>query len=172
MNTLYSTEAQQAVKIGCDHHYRFRVMGRQGTIDRPLPKEGWWYYPATVIPRGAQIRIDLLEESGVGIQQIIIGHEASRLLKAPPRPKAKPLPQPLSVKKVEVKKPKKDPIDLSVVIDVLTTIFKLAFGITAAAVGITAWIMGTALSTALLLDPTVIVVLEDGTWLECMSWYE
>jgi hypothetical protein len=166
MNTLYSNEVQQAINLGREHHYRFRVVGKNGTIDKPLPKEGWWYYPATDIPRNAQKRVDMLDKSGVSIKQVIIGHEASRLLKAPPKPNLIP------IKKAEIQKPKKDPVDLSIVADVLATTFKLALGVATVAVGITVWIMGAALSTALMLDPTVIVVLEDGTWLECMSWYE
>ena len=53
MNTY---KVEEAVKIGRDHHWRFREMGRKGTLDEPLPREGWWYFPAntdTVIPRNA-----------------------------------------------------------------------------------------------------------------------
>ena len=103
----------------------------------------------------------MLEKSGFKIQQIVIGHEASKLLAAP----AKPVP----IKIPKVKKPKKAPIGIA---KVLTASMKLVVGVVAAAASVMVFVMGTALGTVLLLDPTVIVVLEDGTWLECMSWYE
>lgn len=164
-----STEAEEAVSLGRENHWRFKVVGTRGTINEPLPKEGWWFYPATIntfIPQNAQKRIDVLERSGVKIQQVIIGHEASKLLSASPQPK------PLLIKKVKKIKPKKDPVDVSIAADVLAIAFKLAFDVAVATVGVTVWLVGTALGTILLLDPTVIVVLEDGTWLECMTWYD
>ena len=100
------------------------------------------------IPKTALKRVVTLETAGLKIKQMIVAHEAPPLLTAP-EPEKKPFEMP----------------DLKPTIDfVVNAVAVVAFGFF--------YLLGYALITAVTLDPALIVVLEDGSWIEVMRWYE
>ncbi|MBV5342638.1 hypothetical protein JZU68_03160, partial [bacterium] len=95
----------------------------------------------------AQDRLSALRRSGIQIKGFVIAHEAPRLLSAP------------APKKHDFKTNETRTIvpETSTVISTLARGFLFFFAL---------------IFQAILLDPALIVVLEDGTWLEVMTWYE
>ena len=143
-----SDEARHALAIGRKNRYWFRVLEETDVIPQPIYKNEWWYLPyepSINIPEKALKRAEILK-SNMPIQQMIVAHEAPLLLCAPA--------------------PKK--IELPEIGSVVETVFKT--------IGVVFLVMfslvGYAFTTALTVDPALIVVLKDGTWVEVMRWYE
>ena len=149
MNTqLISHEARKAIQVGYENHWRFRVVGIGGVPEKSYYRDEWVYEP-TEAPQSAQDRLDVLKGSGIGIKGFVIAHEAPRLLSAPAT----------APKKQDFKNNQTD----GIVPDTSEVVSKLVQG----------FVFFLALIfQAALLDPALIVVLEDGTWLEVMTWYE
>lgn len=145
MNTIISYEARKAVQVGYDNHWRFRVVGQGDVPEKSYYKDEWIFDPVEA-PVVAQDRLSALRRSGVQIKGFVIAHEAPRLLSAPaPKTDFKVASTP------------------DILPDVGTAIGKIATGLL--------WVFLFIFQVALL-DPALIVVLEDGTWLEVMTWYE
>lgn len=126
MNTIISYQARQAIAIGRQNHWRFKV----------TQKRDEWVYETVEVPQVGKDRIDALRRAGVRINGFVVGHEAPRLLTAPKEEKKHDFKiTPVSIP------------DLSWMLELVVTLFFSA-----------------------LLDPALIVVLEDGTWLEVMNW--
>ena len=90
-------------------------------------------------------------KGGVSIDGLMIRHEAPRLLTAPKEEK-----------RVEKEKP-----------DAIPTFN--AFPVLAAILGVLGAVLavfGYIFITAVQLDPAIIAVLPDGTWLEVLTWYD
>jgi hypothetical protein len=143
-----SDDAKYALAVGRENHYWFRVLGTMGVIPQPVYKDEWWYLPYEPdinIPEKALKRAEILK-SEIPIKQMIVAHEAPLLLCAP-APKKKELPEIGSVVGIAFK-------TAGVV---LLAMFSL---------------VGLFFTSAVAVDPALIVVLEDGTWVEVMRWYE
>lgn len=143
MNTsIQSFDLSKVLKLADKNHWGFRVSDEQGMIDHPKYQDQWWYIPISedekIIHENAKMRIEAIKRSGVKIQGLILGHEAPRLLQAPPHPP----------KVIEAKQAKPKP-DFSFLPSLLLY-----------------------LGMAMLVDPALFVVLDDGTWVEVMTWYE
>ena len=146
MNTqLISHEARKAVQVGYDNHWRFRVVG-QGEVPEKAFYQDEWIFDPVQVPVVAQDRISALKRSGIHIKGFVVAHEAPRLLTAPaPKPDFKNGLTP----------------------DILPDTNQLFSNLIQGLLFFVTLILQVAL-----LDPAVIVVLEDGTWLEVMTWYE
>jgi len=146
MNTLISYEARKAVQVGYKNHWRFRVVG-QGEVPKESFYRDEWVYEPIKAPQVAQDRIQTLKQSGIRFKGFVIAHEAPRLLSAP------------APKKQDFKNnPTKE-----ILPDVEALFGNLINGLL---------FFFTLIFQVALLDPALIVVLEDGTWLEVMTWYE
>ncbi|MCI0563786.1 MAG: hypothetical protein MN733_35375 [Nitrososphaera sp.] len=147
---------REAMAVGRENHYRFRPVPQVKELDIPLYLNEWWFIPAeedkSVIPGDAWRRVGTLEKAGLGIKQVIIAHEAPRLLAAPPKPSR--VPELMASGKVTA-----------------ITLVKVATVLTAFAfwLGINAII---AAGSLVMIDPAMIVILEDGSAVEVMTWYE
>jgi hypothetical protein len=109
-----------------------------------------WVYEETDSPQVGLDRIKVLKEAEVPIKRYWIGHEAPRLL---PAPKAEPKPQPKPAPDRDFKNTPQILPDSNVIADFLIMFFAMFFRI-------------------LLLDPALIVELEDGSLIEVMRWYD
>jgi len=151
MNNVISPDARKALDVGRKNHYRFRVVGQGDAPTQPTYKSGWWLQTVAEAPRMAQDRLLALNRANIPIKHIVIAHEAPKLLANP--------------------EPKKDfkitPIlsGIGKVLGVLTLASAAA-----AATAIVAPIL--LLLSVVLVDPALIVILEDGTWIEVATWYE
>jgi hypothetical protein len=147
MNTIISSEAKRAIDLAYKEHWRFRVVGHGELPKEPSYKDQWWFIP-TADPEHGKDRIDVLRRAGVRFKGIVVAHEAPRMLVAPKEPDFKINPSP------SIPATNKSTGDLA---------SGLAMGLV---------LLISVVFQALLLDPALIVVLEDGTWLEVTTWYE
>jgi len=147
MNTkIISYEARRAIQIGYNNHWRFRVVG-QGEVPTESFYRDEWVFEPVAIPQVAQDRIEVLKRFGFRFKGFVIAHEAPRLLSAPT--------------------PKKQDFKNNQTSHILPDTQRLLGNLIQGFVFFFAFIFQVAL-----LDPALIVILEDGTWLEVMTWYE
>jgi len=130
------------------------VVGQGDVPLEPFYLDEWWYSLLTAestIPDEGMRRIEALVKGGVPIQTLMIRHEAPRLLTSPneekPAPKAKP--------------------DTHVTFDALPLL-----GVIAGVLGAVLAVFGYLFIMSIQLDPAIIAVLPDGTWLEVATWYD
>lgn len=155
MNTqLISIEARKAVMLGWQNHMMFRVIDGGEVPHEPYYKDQWWFETLkseAILPLEGEKRLELFRKAGIKIQSVVIAHEAPRILSAP-----KPV----------VKEPQK-----STTADTLNNLLPVLATIVAA-VGAVLGLFAMLFVRAILIDPALIVVLEDGTWVEVMTWVE
>jgi hypothetical protein len=147
MNTqLISYDARRAIQVGYENHWRFRVVGQGQMPEEAYYSDEWVYEPAET-PQMAHDRLDALKRSGIHMKGFVIAHEAPRLLATP------------TSKKHILKNNQDEAIvpDAGKILDSFVQGFLFFVAI---------------VFQAALLDPALIVILEDGTWLEVMTWYE
>lgn len=142
---LITYEARKAVQIGYENHWRFRVVGTGELPKNSYYKDEWVFVPVEA-PQIAHDRLETLKRSGIRFKGFVIAHEAPRVLTAPATIPKKP-----------------DFKNKDIVPDVGTMVRDLAMGLL---------FVFSVVFQAVLLDPALIVILEDGTWLEVMTWYE
>lgn len=144
--TDYVTEVME---IGERNGWCFRIAGSGGMISKPFESGGWILYPIdqdeSIIPQEALKRLQAVIRT-VPIQGIIIGHEVVEK----PQVKSQAIPE------------NKPEFDWSPIGDIVGAV--LAGLITLPLVMIGAALCGV--------DPSLIVVLPCGTWIELMRWYE
>jgi hypothetical protein len=170
VNNLITPQAKHALDEARKNHLRFRVLEKTGEISSPVRIGNWVYAPATaaIIPADAKKRIELILNSGLNPTQIIVGHE---LVEVPQLPgPVVPKPAPLTVP--NIKEIKISPETEEAIKQALVTTGKVAIEVAKiAAIGTGLMLYGMALALASV-DPSVIVVLEDGSWVEVLSYYE
>ncbi|HWQ04617.1 MAG TPA: hypothetical protein VN452_04605 [Longilinea sp.] len=166
MDTLISPTARKVMEKARSNHYYFQVVGDHGKLDQPYFKNGWWYVPEDkpIIDQNAIQRIELVR-SITPTRGFIIAHEAPKLL-CPP--KGWETPRPAKVKPVRGRVSLETGVDWSTVGQVALTAAK-AVGTVLAAV---LYFLVEAIAVFASVDPKLIVILEDGTWMEVMTWYE
>lgn len=168
---LITPQAKHALDVARENHKRFRVLEKTGEISSPVRIGNWVYAPTTaaIIPADAKNRIELILKSGLNPTQIIMGHELVEVPQLPGPVVTKPAP--LTVPKININEIKISPETEQAIKQALVTTGKVAIEVAKiAAVGTGLVLYGMAL--ALAADPSVIVVLEDGSWVEVLSWYE
>ena len=149
---IQTTQSKQVLTLGREHHWRFRVVEDEGMITSPKIRNEWLYVPifnneSSINPR-AMTRVSAIKEAGFTINGLIIAHEAPKLLCSPPKPE----PEPIEI-------PKSNP-------QVVATLSVVVLGILEAF----GYLM--LLAPLVLIDPALIVVLDDGSWIEVMRWLE
>lgn len=108
-------------------------------------KRDWVVETIPEAPQNARERIEILKKAGIHISGFVVAHEAPRLFTAP------------------VAEPRVEPVRHSGTAGAnfpISEILLLAFG------------MFFQMLPLILLDPALIAVLDDGTWLEVMTWYQ
>jgi hypothetical protein len=151
-NIIYSPFATMAVAAGDQHHMGFKVVGCGEVPHESFYQDEWWYQPVeseSTIPSSGLKRLDVLRKAGIKIKGVVIAHEAPRLLNAP-KPEPKNTNHPSTDRGAD--------FDLQRVLGTVLSGLLMVFGI--------------FLLVAIRVDPALIVVLEDDTWLEVMTWYE
>ncbi len=152
MNNIISPEARKAIAVGEKRHWKFRVVGLGEIPDSPAYKDQWWFLP-NAEPMHGKDRLEALKRAGVKMKGIVVAHEAPRLL---------PAPEAVS------NAPTENGADLDRSIPATDSLGTLAEGL---AMGLIL-LVGVAFQAMAAVDPALIAVLEDGTWLEVCTWYE
>lgn len=173
---LITPQAKQALDVARKNHKRFRVLEKTGEISSPVRIGNWVYAPATasIIPADAKNNIDLILKSGLNPTQIIVGHELVEVPQLPGPIVTKPAPLTIpKIKEIQITVPNIKEIKISPEVEkALITTGKIAIEVAkVAAVGTGLMLYGLAMALATV-DPCVIVVMEDGAWVEVVSWQE
>ena len=155
---VYSELAQEVIAIGRKNHWRFRVIGYGEAPTETVYQSGWSLTTLPEAPRIAQDRLFALKAAGVGVKALIIAHELPNFVVGP--------------------EPKSD-FNFEPILSGLTKIAK-GVGIVALATTATVAIAAAAaivapillIFTAVLVDPAIIIICEDGTWVEILNYYE
>ena len=151
---VQSRYATEALTVAQCNGMTMRVVGQGDVPLEPFYLDEWWYSRVSAestIPAEGVRRIDALVKGGVPIECLMIRHEAPRLLTAPK----------------EEKKPEKSKAVTNPSFSVLPLL-----GVILAVLGAIVMVFGYVFITAIQLDPAIIAVLPDGTWLEVLTWYE
>ncbi len=144
-----------ALAVGEENHGFYKVMPKLGKIDQPMEINGWRFLPRQMddaeIPNEADRQVQALRENGIVILQEIVGHNL--------------IEEKEKQEKIERYKN-----------NMKTNAERMGKAITFAGVFI-AWAAQAVIalvigiiSFALAIDPALIVVLEDGTWLCVAEW--
>jgi hypothetical protein len=156
---IYSDVAQKAIEAGCRNHHRFRVVGSGGVPEKPFYQGGWWFEPVREPPAGKEI-LDVLKRSGVVYKGIVVAHEVT-LVEVPEKQETK-----TEDFKIHPNNPS-IPNELAVA-DILGS----ALAVFGSVLLVVVPVFLELFVQMILIDPAVIVVLEDNTWLEICFYYE
>ena len=148
MNTIITNEARKVLLLGLQNHMIFRVVGSGEAPHEPVYKDEWWFerLDGQNIPLEGKRRLEVLRRAGIHIQDVIVAHEAPRLLTAPKKERDSKISPPKGI---------------------------LTFLVTLASVYVQLVLFVVAiLFQTVLIDPALIVVLKDGSWIEVVTWLE
>ena len=142
----YSQTAEKAIELGRAHGWHFKVVGHAPAPTKPFYLGKWWYEPVTTTPKGMD-RLYALQKAGIKWSGMMIGHE-------------------LYFSEVEEPKPAAPPRILKNN-DILPAVGVIA-GV--AAMGLIGAL--SIIGRLILIDPALVIVLQDDTWLEIVTWVE
>jgi len=157
-----ATPVARAIAIGRKAHMRYNVLPRLGVIDAPMELPGGW----TAIPRDmddspvpplADKQVELLKDGGIQILQQIILHE--------PEVEREPGRIEQAVANIDKEKLKRKIKEASSAVG-----SAVAMGAAAVVYAATGMAAIAALSAVVAIDPALVCVLEDGTWLVVCTW--
>jgi hypothetical protein len=151
---VHSRYATEALTVARNNGMTMRVVGQGDVPLEPFYLDEWWYSllsAESTIPAEGVRRINALVKGGVPIECLMIRHEAPRLLTAPK----------------EEQKAEKSKTATSPSFRVLPLL-----GVILGVLGAILTVFGYIFITAIQLDPAIIAVLPDGTWVEVVTWYE
>ena len=151
---VHSRYATEALSVARKNGMTMRVVGQGDVPLEPFYLDEWWYSlvsAESTIPAEGVRRIEALVKGGVSIDCLMIRHEAPRLLTAPK----------------EQNQEKKEKVVSHSSFDVVPALEAIT-----AVVGAILAVFGLLFIMAIRLDPAIIAVLPDGTWLEVVTWYD
>lgn len=156
VDELASLQTQQMLNLGRHNGWGFTVLGKADLPDRPIHLEKWLIVPAyedkTPVPKRTLERIQTIYTAGLRPQGFVVVHEAPRLLSVPANQAPNPTDQ------------TGDPLGSS-------SLYSLAAGL-GTVLGIMAkLVFAVTLVGLVALDPIVIAVMDDGSWVEIDRWY-
>ncbi|MAU01486.1 MAG: hypothetical protein CL608_30465 [Anaerolineaceae bacterium] len=144
-----------ALAVGKANFADYKVMPQLGMIDEPMEINGWDFRPFEMddceIPREAWRQVELLREQDIPILQVIVGHNLKE--------------EEDKRKRIEAYRNNLEKIGKAMAVTAgvaLTLVTWLAGAVTALVLGF--------ITLVLAVDPILIVVLEDGTWLCVAEW--
>ena len=156
---IVSQSVMEVMTLSRENHWHVKVVDGTGMIDSPEYWDGWVCEPTNLsdstIPAAALGRVNQILIKNIPIKGFILAHEAPPML---PAPQVKPKPL---IRWEEI------PWD-----DIATgMVTALGYGVMAVgAVAVSALVL-PLIAVGVLLDPALIVVLDDGTRVEVASWW-
>jgi hypothetical protein len=168
-----SPAAKQLLSIGEDHYWNFRVLGKAPMLHEHVRVGDWMLVPAqedtSPIPGRAMERIQTIFAAGIRPQGFVLVHEAPMLLTASTMKKEK---QQANMNSAAPNLLMTENIDamIKTIVPVAEAVCKLAVSLLTA--GATVALPAAAfMFSALLLDPILVAVTEDGYWIEIDRWW-
>ena len=147
--------------LGRERKWDFNILGQAPLPRQPIHLREWLIVPAdqdeSHIPARALERIQAIYAVGLRPQGFVIVHEAPKLLPAPKK-----------VDRESVALPSTSPVLKPWITGVLGT---LAVAVPLAAAVASMLVPATLAVGAILLDPILVAVTEDDTWIEIDRWW-
>lgn len=158
---MLTPESQGLLTLGRQRKWDFKILGQAPLPRQPIHLQDWLIVPAhqdsSHIPARALERIQAIFAMGLRPKGFVIVHEAPKLLPAPEVVE----PEPVSV-------PTNSPGIKPWITGLLGT---MAIAIPVAA-AVTSMIVPATLAVgAVLIDPILVAVTEDDTWIEIDRWW-
>ena len=146
---VYSEIAQEAIEIGRKHHMPFSVVGYGEIPTRPFYRGKWWFEPVKEAPEKARKQIAVLKAAGITFKGYMIAHE---------------------IELVEKKEEQK----VFKIQSSITPTHKSGSDFLASALKftLTAGLVMFAMLPMALIDPVIIGICSDGTWLSILTYYK
>lgn len=157
---LANPEIQEIVTLGEKRGWDFTVLGQAPLPTHPVRVGKWLIVPAeqdtSQIPARALQRVQAIYAAGLRPKGFVIVHEAPLVLASGHNEQKTALPQ-----------------QFSLVLPILERILGgiVASGLVAISAAILLTVPLTLVAGALLLDPILIAVTEDGDWIEIDRWW-
>jgi hypothetical protein len=156
-----SKESQGLLSLGRQRNWDFKILGQAPLPHQPIHLQDWLIVPAhqdsSHIPARALERIQAIFAMGLRPKGFVIVHEAPKLLPAPEKVDPEP-----------VRLPSTSP-DFKPLITGLLRAVGVVIPVAAAAVSMI--VPATLALGAFLLDPILVAVTEDNTWIEIDRWW-
>lgn len=160
-------ETQKLLIVSQENHWSMQVLGKAPMICQPIRVKKWLLVPATMdstaLPDKTMQRLHTIYEEGIRPQGFVIVHEAPMQLKGPADPQ-KPTPQKPKLDKEALKKIGGAALGLGA----LSGSLVVAAGI--AVLGSLLILPAGLLATVALIDPILVAVMPDSTWVEIDRW--
>jgi len=155
-------QTKQLLALGQENRWPIQVLGKAPMLKQPIRIQDWLLVPSTMdstsLPDQAIQRIKALYEAGIRPQGFVMVHEAPLQLKAPTSPE-KP-----KVDKQLLKKIGGAAIGLAAITGSLVA----AVGV--AIVGGLLILPAGLLAAAVIIDPILVAVMPDDSWVEIDRW--
>lgn len=172
-----SRQTAQVLDLSDRGGWNAQVLGRAPMPEAPIFFRQWWIVPASqdtsVIPQRAMERLKALDVAGIRPRGFVIIHDAPRALPSP-APRRSSVPETPSKKGLSIPPQVVVAAEGVVVgIMVLPLVMKLvvaAVSAVLAALVVPALAVGLV-GAALLVDPVLVAVTEDGYWIVIDQWW-
>jgi len=158
---VITSESQGLLTLGRQRNWEFNILGQAPLPHQPIHLQDWLIVPAhqdsSHIPARALERIQAIFAMGFRPQGFVIVHEAPKLLPAPEVIEAEPAP-------LHSASPGIKPL-------ITGLLGAMAVAIPVAAAVATMIVPATLAVGAVLVDPILVAVTEDDTWIEIDRWW-
>jgi hypothetical protein len=156
-----SSETHQVITLGEREGWHSAFLGQAQLPDETVHLENWMIVPAaqdsSEIPLRTYRRIQTLFANGIRPQGFVVVHETPRLLS---QPKSEPKP----ASRQGTPRFQGNP---EIVSSAAQSVFS---GMTKAVLGSLPFLFGTIALGIAMIDPIVVAVMEDGSWIEIDRW--
>lgn len=155
-------DTQKLLIVSQENHWSMQVLGKAPMICQPIRVKKWLLVPATMdstaLPDKTMQRLHIIYEDGIRPQGFVMVHEAPMQLKGPADPQ-KPKLDKEALKKIG---------GAALGLGVLSGSLVVAAGI--AVFGSLLILPAGLLATVALIDPILVAVMPDSTWVEIDRW--
>jgi hypothetical protein len=159
-----SWQTRQVLTLGRKNSWNFRVLGKAELPDRPVRLQNWLIVPAqddsSPIPKRTMERIQAIFAAGLNPKGFVVVHEAPMALGAPMEKQSTQTEYSASAKPSQPTRTTGS-----------SSVTSLLAGLGAVLTAIVTVIFPMLFFGLLALDPIVIAVMEDGSWVEIDRWY-
>jgi len=162
LESVLGPHTRQLLALGREEGWPFRMLGKAPMLTEPIRIQDWLLVPAledsTPLPDTTMERVYAIYTDGIRPSGFVLVHEASKRLAAPMQDEVKP------VKKVDFKKIGGAALGLAALTG------SVLAGAAIAVIGGLLILPAGLLAAAVVIDPILVAVMPDNTWVEIDRW--
>lgn len=175
-----SNDTNQVLTLAQEKHWRVKVMEQEGLIAAPVFNDGWWYAPIykpdSTIPPEALRRVDTILKSGIRPQGMIVGYEIPVEVPTQKEIEWEPMVETYSQPTIRrTYRPVRCPpevMPVHITKEQVETALKVLTGLAVVTAIVTLTALSILAQALAMADPVLIMVMEDGKWIEIARWYD